>query len=51
MHVHVEGLEDHVRQVVKEEVAVHEDDPWLTSDDDLHPIKGGENRRYQFSLR
>jgi excisionase family DNA binding protein len=37
MHVHVEGLEDHVRQVVKEEVAaalaVREDDPWLTSDE------------------
>lgn len=37
MHVHVEGLEDHVRAVVKEEIAAalaaRDEDPWLTSDE------------------
>lgn len=37
MHVHIEGLEDHIRVVVKEEVASAlagtADDPWLNSDE------------------
>lgn len=35
MHVHVEGLEDHIEQVVEEKLAAalaaKEADPWLTS--------------------
>lgn len=37
MHVRIEGLEDHIRVVVREEVAAvlagTADDPWLNSDE------------------